>query len=220
MERNINYILSMSEKYLHYPKLDAGKITLSRRTCEILPEVIEHALEGEQKQILSRSMKVNIIGQKLLTRLTMFVDPEMMWVVFSNLISNAVRYGREGGVIQVGFKKTAEEYEFSVLNEGEGIPAEMLSAVFQKFVRLDGKSGSPRGAGLGLFNAKEIVELHGGSIRAESEQGKWANFVITFPRIRVEPEAGEAAADPGTHEAEETERPAREGGAEEKEKVP
>jgi signal transduction histidine kinase len=213
MERNINYIISMSDRYLHYPKLVAGKISLSLQACQVLPEVIEPALEGEQKQILAKSMKVSIIGQKLLTRLTMLVDPEMMRVVFANLISNAVRYGREGGVIQVGFKKTAEEYEFNVLNEGEGIPAEKLETVFQKFVRLEVKGGSPRGTGLGLFNAMEIVDLHGGAIRAESEQGKWANFVITFPRSRVEAEAHEEAA-------ENIERLTRKGGAEEKEKVP
>jgi len=188
MERNVNYIISMSEKYLHYPKLDAGRITLSRSPCQILPEVIEPALEGEQKHILAKSMKVSIIGQKLLTKLTMRVDPEMMHVVFANLVSNAVRYGREGGAIQVGFKKSPEAYEFNVLNEGEGIPPEKLDFVFEKFARLEENGGSQRGTGLGLYNAREIVELHGGTIRVESETGKWANFVITFPRSRVEAE--------------------------------
>jgi signal transduction histidine kinase len=76
-----------------------------------------------------------------------------------------------------------EEWLFYIKNEGRGIPADKLAVVFEKFARLEGElERHSRGTGLGLFNAKVIVEKHGGRIWAESEEGAWANFLFTLPK--------------------------------------
>lgn len=87
----------------------------------------------------------------------------------------------------MGFEERPGEHLFYVRNEGRGIPADKLCQVFEKFSRLHGELERRRGgAGLGLFNAKEIVERHGGRIWAESEEGEWANFSFTLPKADQE----------------------------------
>ncbi|MDX1778348.1 MAG: ATP-binding protein, partial [Thermodesulfobacteriota bacterium] len=83
-----------------------------------------------------------------------------------------------------------ECYRFNVKNEGPGIPEDKLAAVFEKFVRIDYKElGKQLGTGLGLYNTKEIIEKHGGTIWAESEEGKWANFIFEIPKAETNQDA-------------------------------
>jgi two-component system NtrC family sensor kinase len=185
LDRNINYIASMSEKYLQYSKIESGELRIYPQETDILGSVILPALEGEQKTIGEKGIKVEIPEEDALKGLKLLVDPEMMRVVFSNLISNAVKYGYQGGYIQVGFKETEDGYVFHVKNNGEGIPPDKLEDIFGKFSRLDNVRGKQKGTGLGLFNARKIVELHGGRIWAESEVGKWADFIFSLPKERV-----------------------------------
>lgn len=185
LDRNIDYIVSMSEKYLQYSKIESGELQVYPQETEMLSAVIAPALEGEQKNITEKGVKVESPDEAELGRLKLLVDPEMMRVVFSNLISNAVKYGYQGGYVQIGFKETDDAYLFHVKNNGEGIPAEQIGGIFQKFKRLDNVRGKQKGTGLGLFNARKIVELHGGRIWAESEPGKWADFIFELPKERV-----------------------------------
>jgi len=118
-----------------------------------------------------------------LEQLTVTVDPILMRIVFSNLITNAIKYGIAGGMITLGFSEGKDCYRFHVKNEGPGIPEDKLTTVFEKFVRIDYKElGKQLGTGLGLYNTKEIIEKHGGTIWAESETGQWANFIFEIPK--------------------------------------
>lgn len=189
LDRNTAYIASMSEKYLHYSKIESGQLELSEVKCRVLADVIEPALEGEQKNIHDKKMSVEIPGRRKLEELELYIDPQMMRVVFSNLISNAVKYGYSGGYIKIGMRETEDAYVFNVKNNGEGIPGDKLGEIFEKFRRLDNVRGKQKGTGLGLFNAREMVELHGGKIWAESEPGKWADLIFQLPKQRVNPVA-------------------------------
>ena len=100
-----------------------------------------------------------------------------------NLLSNAAKYGRNGGAIRIDASERDGEVQVSVWNEGEGIRKEDLQKLFGKFSRLDRPSAKSRkGTGLGLFVSREIIEKHGGRIWAESEAGKWAKFSFTVPK--------------------------------------
>jgi len=72
--------------------------------------------------------------------------------------------------------------ELHVWNEGQGVAADQIGQLFGKFSRLSPPGEQERGTGLGLFIDREIVRLHGGDIRAESEYGQWIDFVFTLPR--------------------------------------
>jgi len=193
LQRNITQIASMTEKYLNYSKIESGQIQLSEQRCRLLAEVLDPVIEGEQKPMLERQMKLALLQREHLAGMELFVDPAMLRVVFANLISNAVKYGQPGSEIQLGTEECGDHVRFFIRNDGEGIPGNKLQEIFGKFVRLENTRRSQKGTGLGLYNVKEIVELHGGKIWAESEPGKWAKFTLTLPKERVT--AGRAAPD-------------------------
>lgn len=113
-------------------------------------------------------------------------DPDKLARVFDNVLRNAVSYSTPGGRVDIRAAGRGGTLEVTISNEGLEIPEGELARIFQKFYRLDAaRSSRTGGAGLGLAIAKEIVELHGGSIRAEST-GKVTSFVITLPQYGEE----------------------------------
>lgn len=108
-------------------------------------------------------------------------DPDKLERVFDNLLRNAVNYSYEGTKITLTLKKSGDNAEICIRNSGKTIPSEKLEHIFEQFFRLDSSRASATGgAGLGLAIAKEIVELHGGSIQAESENESIV-FTVLLP---------------------------------------
>lgn len=107
------------------------------------------------------------------------MDSARILQVLVNLLSNAFKFTPAGGHVVVGVEPHAEELLFSVTDTGEGIPAERLEDVFDRFRQL--APDHRRGLGLGLYISRCIVEGHGGRIWAESEEGKGSRFVFTVP---------------------------------------
>ena len=115
--------------------------------------------------------------------LMIYGDADKLARVFDNLLRNAIAYCDKGTAIRIQAKERRQEIEIVVANEGEKIPEEELSAIFEKFYRVDGsRSSKTGGAGLGLAIAKEIVELHHGTIRAESDEWE-TRFIVTLPAM-------------------------------------
>lgn len=109
-------------------------------------------------------------------------DVGKMQRVFDNLLRNAVNYSFEGGEIQFSVKETDAVVEMVCMNHGNTIPEEKLNRIFEQFFRLDSSRGTRNGgAGLGLAIAKEIIELHGGTIQAESEDEE-IRFIVKMPK--------------------------------------
>ena len=109
-------------------------------------------------------------------------DREAIHQVFSNLIDNAMKYGRGGGRVELGARAAQRGIEFYVKDFGGGISSEHLPRLFERFYRVDkARSRESGGTGLGLAIAKHIMRAHGGSIRAESELNHGSAFVFTLP---------------------------------------
>ena len=109
-------------------------------------------------------------------------DREAIHQVFSNLIDNAMKYGRSGGRIHLGARTAKRGIEFYVQDFGAGISSEHLPRLFERFYRVDkARSRESGGTGLGLAIAKHIMLAHGGSIRAESELNHGSTFAFTLP---------------------------------------
>lgn len=187
MLRNVNGLINMIQKYLQLGRIESGRMEVNKALIPIFSEALQPILEDEKQQFAARKMEVVIENEEAFRKVEGEADPVLLRIVFSNLLGNAIKYGQEGGKIWCGFREEAEELLFYVKNEGRGIPADKLNKVFEKFSRLEGElERKQRGTGLGLFNAKEIVERHGGKIWAESEEGKWANFLFTVPQVKKE----------------------------------
>ncbi len=114
-------------------------------------------------------------------RLVVRGDPDKLVRVFENVLRNAVSYSTPGGTVELEARPLGGEVEIAIRNEGLEIPEQELTNIFQKFYRLDqARSTRTGGAGLGLAIAREIVERHGGTIRAESD-GRRTTFHILLP---------------------------------------
>jgi two-component system NtrC family sensor kinase len=183
MLRNVNALVNMIQKYLTLGRIESGRMDINKTRIRVFREALAPVLEDEKKQLDLRKMEVVLENEEFFRQVEAVADPVMLRIVFSNLIGNALKYGREGGRIWCGVQDGSGELLFEIKNEGRGIPADKLNQVFDKFCRLEGElEHRQRGTGLGLFNARVIVEKHGGRIWAESEEGKWANFLFTLPR--------------------------------------
>lgn len=142
-------------------------------TLELAPERIHLSLMAQQ--IASEFYPV--LAEKGLTweldiepDIELFCDPDKLARVFDNLIRNAVNYSYPRTPIQLTLHRSSNGVMIYVRNHGKTIPPDKLNRIFEQFFRLDSsRSSSTGGAGLGLAIAKEIVELHGGTIRAGSE---------------------------------------------------
>jgi two-component system sensor histidine kinase ResE len=110
------------------------------------------------------------------------VDPERMEQVLENLVGNALRYTPGGGTIRLSASQDRGMVTLSVTDSGSGIPEDILPHIFERSYRGD-PSRSGDESGLGLAIAKSIVELHGGSIRVESESGSGSVFIFTLSLV-------------------------------------
>jgi signal transduction histidine kinase len=110
------------------------------------------------------------------------VDRDRLGQVLASLLENALRHTPGGGHVGVGARRSEDGVELSVVDDGEGIPAEQLDRIFERFFRGDpARTRGPGGSGIGLTIARAIVEAHGGRIRAESEgPGRGARFVVSL----------------------------------------
>jgi two-component system sensor histidine kinase VicK len=111
------------------------------------------------------------------------VDHDRIEHVFDNLIVNAIQHTGRGGTIRIDAAGQGDKVRFAVQDSGEGIPAEDLPRVFEKFYRIP-TSRHQGGAGLGLAIVREIVIAHGGDIEVESDVGKGTRFIFTLPVSR------------------------------------
>ncbi len=109
-------------------------------------------------------------------------DPDMLMRVFSNLCDNALRHTPEGGAIVIEARQQGNMLAVAITDSGEGIPAEALSRIFDRFYRADSsRQAGTGGSGLGLAIVRAIVEAHGGTIRADNAPQGGARIVFTVP---------------------------------------
>lgn len=177
--KSLDYFQDMVRNYLDLSRLEQGELNPVKRPLELRTAVVEPALESLERQLQERRMVVeNRIAEKLVVN----ADPTLLRIVYDDLLSNAVKYGREGGTILLEAEESDDYVTLSVRNDGEGIPPDKKSQLFKRFSRLDTPSATgKKGTGLGLFICKEIIEKHGGTIWADSKSGEWAKFSFTLP---------------------------------------
>lgn len=179
MLRSTDSLIEMSKMYLDLSRIESGELQLQLNPIRLYKDVIRPVAEMIEQRLLERKMQFRLDNEAALKEATLDLDAALMRLVYTNLLDNAIKYGCVGGDIVCGYSEDEHGHRLNVWNEGNGIPADKLDIVFEKFVRFRVLGG---GAGLGLFNTKTIVERHGGTIRAESQEGEWASFVILFPR--------------------------------------
>jgi len=182
MLRSVDKFTDMNNKYLRLSKIESGELEIVKKRFNLFQEVINPMRRRERIRLDKAKMRFNIENQEDFEKLEIMADSLLIEVVYANLVTNAIKYGKEGGEISLGFKENEKSLIFNVKNEGDGIPQDKLEVIFKKFVRLVDEKSPLKGSGLGLYNTKKITEIHDGRIWAESEEGKWVNFIFALPK--------------------------------------
>jgi signal transduction histidine kinase len=112
--------------------------------------------------------------------LTFFGDGKLLEHAFGNIIENAVKYSKKGGIVEINTTKNDNIFTVSIKDYGVGIPKEDQKKLFQKFVRAKNVQ-TMHGTGIGLFLVKKFIERHNGEIKVESEENKGTTFFLSFP---------------------------------------
>ena len=165
---------------LNMSKIESGEFQMKPNNYDISDQIIRILLTFEQK---IEKKNIEIIGLEDLQPQYIVADPDMIYQVIYNLFDNAVKFTNEDGFIKVTLEDLGSQIRVSIKNSGTGIKAEELSRVFERFYKVDkSRSLDAKGAGLGLYIVKMMVEMHSGRIYAKSEDENTAEFVFTLPK--------------------------------------
>ena len=166
---------------LNMSKIEAGELELKPVKFDISEMIFRTLLSFEQ--IIDKK-HIEIKGLDSFESNSIVADKDMINQVVYNLIDNAVKFTPEGGYIEVSSKADSEKVIVRIRNSGMGIPGEEIDKIFERFYKIDkSRSYDVKGAGMGLYIVKTIIELHGGNIVARSEQGQYAEFIFQLPLI-------------------------------------
>lgn len=168
---------------------EAGQLRLQRQTVR-LEDVIERAVGGIRPQFAERELKLEVSIPSGLPLIE--VDAGRIGQVLRNLLSNAKAHTPRGGTVTLSVSESKDWIEVRVADSGAGIASQDLPYVFERFYRADkSRTRATGGAGLGLTIARQMVEAHGGQIKAASEPGQGATFTFAIPISGTRAPAGQ-----------------------------
>ena len=179
VERNARAQLRLIEDLLDMSRALAGKLALDIGVVD-LQALANDVVQSWKPAAFAKSLDLEVAGGPGAT--TVLGDAERLHQVLSNLVGNAIKFTRASGRIEVSVSHGDGVARLTVRDTGRGIPAEELGRVFERFHQLGGVGGTRAGGlGLGLALVKDIVELHGGTVRAESVEGVGTTMIVELP---------------------------------------
>lgn len=186
MERQIDQMVRLVDDLLDVSRISRGKIDLRRELVE-LALVISQAVETSRPTVerAGHELTVTLPPQPVY----LHADPVRLAQVFSNLLNNACKFSEPNGRISLTAEQQGSDVVVSVKDTGVGIPPEMLPKIFEMFAQVDRSlERSQGGLGIGLTLARQLVEMHGGSVSAFSEgRGRGSEFVVRLPIFIEQP---------------------------------
>jgi len=164
---------------LNMSKIEAGELSLKPRRYDISEQIFKTMLAFEQ---LIEKKNINIVGLDQMKSVFLSADEDMINQVIYNLLDNAVKFTPPLGTIEISDYSDNTFAVVKIKNSGAGISSEEIGKIFERFYKIDkSRSYDVRGAGLGLYIVKSIIELHGGTISVSSVENLYTEFVFTLP---------------------------------------
>jgi signal transduction histidine kinase len=175
------HLLELINDILDLSKVEAGKMDLYMETFDV-NEVIKNVYNIIDPLAVKKNIELNFeIDQDI----SIYADKIRFKQIFYNLMSNAIKFTPNGGHVTVDISVNESFLKISVIDDGIGISKDKQIKLFTPFYQADSSTARTyQGTGLGLSIVKKIVELHGGTISVESEEGKGSNFSFTLPFLK------------------------------------
>jgi len=179
-ERQSRHMVRIVDELLDVSRVSRGKIELQKERLSVR-DALAKAADSLSPMARARDQKLTVSFPP--RPLAIDADPVRLEQILGNLLSNAIKYTPAGGEVELTARELDGQLEVRVRDTGIGIPAEALQSLFQPFVQVPGtKDYSTGGLGIGLALVRGFVELHGGSVRAESAgPGKGSTFIVLLP---------------------------------------
>lgn len=176
------YLLDLIKEYLDLARVEGGSMRINlRHGVDFMAEVVEPAIYMLRSSLEEAEMELSSFVPD--TRFGVECDAALVRIVMTNLLGNAIKYGRHGGSIRLHVNRLLEKLHVSVWNEGPGFAEAERQKLFRRFTRLNAAALSGRkGTGVGLYSSWRIVQLHNGRIRARSKEEEWAEFSFEIPQ--------------------------------------
>jgi signal transduction histidine kinase len=185
------HLLSLINDILDLAKIESGKMTLEANSFP-LKNLLESSMAMLKEKAIKHGVAMELELAPSLAAETIAADERKLKQILFNLLSNAVKFTPEGGAVRLRAEKEGELFKITVADTGIGIKQEDIGRLFHSFAQLESPYAKQyEGTGLGLALTKKLVELHGGKIWVESEEGKGSSFIFTIPARQ--PEQGKPA---------------------------
>jgi PAS domain S-box-containing protein len=180
IERNIQAQAQIIDDILDVSRIVRGSLTLSVRTVD-LAAVLHHVVESLGPAAQAKGIELHTVLEAADSHVA--GDPDRLQQVAWNLLSNAIKFTARGGEVTARLSREDDGLRLEVTDTGEGITPEFLPYVFERFRQANGSTTRVHGGlGLGLAIVRHLVELHGGTVEAESAgQGRGSRFTVTLP---------------------------------------
>lgn len=177
ISRNTERLQNLINQLLDFRKVEAESFQLHMKVVNV-GELLKSVLERFTPTATLKNMKVecSIPTEQIMAR----VDEEALIKIISNLFNNAIKYGKTYIKVKLDYNSTARLFRITVSNDGELIPADMRSKVFEAFVQVDRPAQVTQGTGLGLALTKSLVDLHSGTITIDANAND-NTFVVEIP---------------------------------------
>ncbi|WP_195618511.1 PAS domain-containing sensor histidine kinase [Clostridium paraputrificum] len=189
-KQNSYRLLKLVGNFLDISKMGAGFYEIEPINTNIV-SVVENI--GQSVEPYMAAKKIQFIFDTETEEEIVACDPDKIERIVLNLLSNAIKYTNENGKIFVNVASKESVVEISVEDTGTGIPKDKVEKVFNRFEQVDPSLVKKReGCGIGLSLTKHLVEMHGGEIWVESQEGKGSKFIFTIPKQLVNNQTGEA----------------------------
>lgn len=203
-ETSATMVMDLLSDFLDLEKLQSGTMVLNPRPIAV------DVLLDDARSAVGWAERQGVAVKTAATGLAVMADRRRVVQVLVNLIGNAVKFSPRGSCITVDARQEGSQVEFTVADQGRGIPADKIDALFNSFEQVHADdSANKRGAGLGLSICKAIVTQHGGTLGAHSEVGRGSTFwfklnaadIADVPREEREPTKRERVASVARHQA-------------------
>jgi PAS domain S-box-containing protein len=178
-DESCDRLVRLINDILDFQRMNSGRVTLRQQNYDAA-ELVAKAVEAMQG--MARQQNITLATEPI--SISVWLDPDYILQTLTNLIGNAIKFSNPGTTVWLQVSAQGDRVLFQVRDEGRGIPPDKLESIFERFHQVDASDSRQKGGtGLGLAICRQIIELHGGKIWAESTLGQGSTFYFTLPRI-------------------------------------